>query len=101
MNIENNVNKISKMKQLVQQILTTDNQYYITNIVVEIVTITFEYVKARDYDEIKIMSSYDKCIEVLQTMCNEQVMYDNGNKLLVYYKTVLNRVDTQEEQETQ
>ena len=89
MDVENNVSKISKMKQLVRQILTTDNQYYITNIIVEIVTITFEYVKARDYDEIKIMSSYDKCIEVLQTMCDNKAKHDNGNTLLAQYKEVL------------
>ena len=89
-NNKDNVQQISEMKRIIQKLLIDiDNQYYITNIIVEIVTITFEYVKVQNYDEIRIMSSYEKCIETLNKMCDNNMKFEDGNKLLKKYKDVL------------
>lgn len=89
----NSCDKIQEINKLIEQLIEEKNKYYITNICIEIVEITFDARKNLDTRDIRILKVYDACIEILSCMQNTiKTKYSTGELMIAKYRSELEKL---------
>lgn len=88
----NNIDSVKSLDQMFEKIaliLDIDNKYYITNIIIKIVTITFDVEKTKDEQEIRILMCYSRCLEILDELIENNKKNIEYNQFIQIYQNIL------------
>ncbi|AOP70287.1 hypothetical protein AB837_00201 [bacterium AB1] len=88
----NSADSIIKINNLIVDLMTDKNMYYAINISKKVIDSSFEYMKTKLYDEIRILCCYPLCINILTEMKEENHQFDTAKDLIDHFNSCIEKL---------